>query len=266
MQQTLDCNYWDMVADRLTSPIFEKNVGLYYKDEHISLIKKWSEGLPGKRILKTDLFEEAFSCGDFLPWLSAQNAIVFGMDISSKIVRKACDNIGVYGSAHGKNFIVSDVSSCAFKNESFDLVISNSTIDNLSSEDAILALKEFRRILRPSGTLILTLDNRNNPLYFLGYLAEKVLKTNKYYQGRCYSVKEAMLLAKGNNFKVEEITSIVHIPTPFNKIALSLSKVQLKCFERFIVRCINIFSKLLDNKRIGFLSGWFIALKLTKNE
>ncbi|TBR20223.1 class I SAM-dependent methyltransferase, partial [bacterium] len=206
MQHALDYNYWDIIADRLTSPIFEKNVGLYYKNEHIDLIKRWSEGVSGKRILKTDLFEEAFSCGDFLSWLSKQNAIVSGIDISYKIVRKAYDNIGDYHSTYGKSFIVSDVSNCAFKNDSFDLVISNSTIDNLSSEDAILALREFRRILRPAGILILTLDNRNNPLYFLGYLVEKVLKTNKYYQGRCYSVKEAMHLAEENSFKVEEIT------------------------------------------------------------
>lgn len=88
--------------------------------------------------------------------------------------------------------------------------------------------------------------------------------TNKYYQSRCYSLKEALDLVRQNNFKVENVTTIVHIPTPFNKLAKLLNKSKLIFFNDLVKCCIEIFSKM-SGGGTKFLTGWFIALKLVKN-
>lgn len=264
MRHSLNTDYWDSVAQGTHKPLFEKNIAAYYRNEHLKLIRKWSADIRGKNILKTDLYEEAFREGDFIFWFLEQNANVYGMDISYNIANKAKAHSKDYN-VYFKNCIVSDIRGCSFKDESFDLIISNSTIDNLAPCDVSKALLELRRILKPEGILILTIDNKNNPLYFLGYLAEKLLKTNKYYQSRCYSVGETVSLAKKNNFIVLEISAIVHIPTPFNKIALLLEKMGIKTIEKSIGQLVELFSKLGD-RRTQFLTGWFLALKLKKND
>lgn len=262
MRQLLGANYWDSITKEIKGYQLERNIAIYEKYEYIKLIKKWNKGLNGKKILKTDLYEEAFTGNHFLFWLTRQNANVFGIDISHEIVKKS----QLYpGRINGylKNCITSDIRRCAFRDESFDLIISNSTLDNLVAQDATMALAELKRILKPKGILILTLDNGHNPLYCLGYAIEKFLKTNKYYQDQCYSIKKAKTLAEQNNFVIQDITAIVHIPTPFNKIAIFLQKINGRVFQKFIRYCISLFSRL-GNKRTKLLTGWYIALKLIK--
>lgn len=262
MKTLLDSDYWDSVARGKKNHHLEKNIALYKRDEHLRLIKQWSGGSSVRTVLKTDLYEEAFGNDDFLPCLLKEYGNIFGMDISREISNKAKNNLK--DSHSGPiSCVVSDIRKCAFRDESFDLIISNSTIDNLRSSDSSTALSELRRVLKPKGTLILTLDNRNNPLYFLGYQIEKLLSFNGYYQGKCYSIKEAKSLALKNNFKIDDITSIVHIPTPFNKMAVLAEKAGLKFLEKPIRYAINRFSKL-GGRRSKFLTGWFIALRLVK--
>jgi SAM-dependent methyltransferase len=226
------------------------------------LLKKWASELQGKRVLKTDLFEEAAENGDFLFWLLSQGAQAHGMDISFKITQMAVRN------SQGHDFpfhygVASDITRCAYRDNSFDVIISNSTLDNLRPEGVPAALKELKRILKPGGVLILTLDNALNPLYALGYAIEKILKSNRYYQGRCYTLKGAEKLAQENGFLIRDAAAIVHIPTPFNKIALMLSKLT-RGRSGPASRClINLFSKM-GRRKTQFLTGWFIALKLEK--
>lgn len=255
--------YWDSVAEKTGKYHLEKNIAIYKKDEHIKIIKNWGGDFKDKKILKTDLYEDAFGDDSFLFWLLSYNSEIFGMDVSQRVASKTKSRFKKLNSDF-KNYITADVRNCAFKHESFDLIISNSTLDNLASCDVPGALLELKRILKPKGILILTLDNGNNPLYRLGYLIEKFLKTNKYYQACCYSVKEAEYLAKQSNFTIEDITAIVHIPTPFNKIALLLTKSNSRNFVKFVRNSIALFSKLGYGKT-KFLTGWFIALKLVKN-
>lgn len=264
MKKALDVHYWDSVAEDMQEYHLDRDIAIYKRYEHIKIIKEWGSGLKGKRILKTDLFEEAFGDDHFLFWLLGESRDTFGMDISHKIASRAKSRSEGFNTEF-KNCIASDIRNSAFKDESFDLIISNSTLDNLASCDVQKALSELRRILKPEGIFILTLDNAHNPLYVLSYCIEKLLNTNKYYQSKCYSVKEAVRLAKQNNFIVQDITAIMHIPTPFNKLAILLKKMD-SIFMENIVRClIALFSKF-GNRKTKFLTGWFIALKLVKND
>jgi SAM-dependent methyltransferase len=58
-----------------------------------------------------------------------------------------------------------DVRRLGLRSETFDVVFSPSTLDHFRRTDQIaLALRELRRVLRPGGRLLLTLDNPWNPL------------------------------------------------------------------------------------------------------
>ncbi len=66
------------------------------------------------------------------------------------------------------NAVVSDIRNSPFKTESFDQIISNSTLDHFTNKnDIIVSLKELRRMLKPEGVLIITLDNPSNPVVYL---------------------------------------------------------------------------------------------------
>ncbi len=256
--------YWDRVARDCGTNSYplEENIARYKKDEHLRLLKRWDIDIKGKTILKTDLFEEALGRDGFLFELSNADNTIIGMDISYEIVRRS----GLRNAAKkdSDKMIVSDIKTAAFKENSFDLVISNSTLDHIPRQDVSLALGEIRRILKPNGILVLTLDNKQNFLYLLGYRIQQIFRINKFYLAGCYSSKEAIRLVEANNFVVQDLTTIVNIPTPFNKIALSWKRISRKLGgDKIIQYFLNIFLKA-KNKKIPIFSGWFIALKLTK--
>lgn len=260
----LNTYYWDKIIDNIKSYHLEKNVGIYKKSEYIKLIKNWSRGIKGKKTLKTDLYEEAVGNDHILFWLSKQSRLSCGMDISYKAAHKAKTRFGGLN-RNFANYVVSDIRNCGFKNESFDLIVSNSTLDNLFSKDVCKALLELRRILKSNGVLILALDNRHNPLYSLGYNIEKLVKTNKYYQDRCYSLDTVRRFAEQNNFIIEEVTSIVHIPTPLNKLFLLLQKIKKINVNKMIRYFISLCARL-GGKKTRFMTGWFLAFKLKKDQ
>lgn len=255
--------YWDRVAHscNIQNYPLEENIAQYKRDEHLRLLKKWDIDVEGKTILKTDLFEEAFGKDGFLFQLSESHNTILGMDISYEVVRKA--RLRNASMRDSDQLVVSDIKAAAFKENSFDLVISNSTLDHLPKQDVSFALQEIRRILKPNGILVLTLDNKQNPLYLLGYRIQQIFKINRFYLAGCYSAKEAIRLAEVNNFVVQALTTIVHIPTPFNKIALLWEKINRRSHDKIIQYFLKLFLKT-GNKKMPISSGWFIALKLMK--
>jgi SAM-dependent methyltransferase len=113
------------------------------------------------RVLQTDAFNEACR----LPSLDGIVAEVRRtvIDISHPILRDAVQH------ARDRECELSscstDVRRLGLRSETFDVVFSPSTLDHFGRTDQIrLALGELRRVLKPGGRLLLTLDNRRNPL------------------------------------------------------------------------------------------------------
>lgn len=109
-------------------------------------------------ILKTDLFDEVAGRG-LAPSIIASGAHLTGIDLSPVIVASAAARFPELTA------VTADVRKLPFPDGSFDAVFSGSTLDHFdSAADITIALTELRRILRPHGRLILTLDNLANPL------------------------------------------------------------------------------------------------------
>lgn len=131
------------------------------RDVHLRLIRRWTREMRAERILKTDLFEEAFGEDSLLESLTGGGVLASGMDAAFSTAKNAALR-------HGRKVrpLVCDVRHLAVRDQSMDLVVSTSTLDHFDGrEDFLLALAELARVLKPGGRLVITLDNPWNPLY-----------------------------------------------------------------------------------------------------
>ncbi len=140
------------------------------REVHQRLVRRWV-ARPPRLLLKTDVFEEAFGEDRILFDLFPDASLAAGMDIAPAHAAAA------RRLAPGPRFAfaVCDVRRAAFRSCSFDLILSNSTLDHFDSLDDLRAsLNELARMLAPGGTLIVTLDNPANPLYpLLAWLSRR---------------------------------------------------------------------------------------------
>jgi SAM-dependent methyltransferase len=165
-------------------------------------------------LLKTDLFDEAVACGLY-PELAARSDGVVGIDVSPAVVSAALRRYPDLD-AH-----VGSVSAMPFPDGSFDVVVSNSTLDHFDSHAKLhAAIAELARSIRPGGKLIITLDNRMNPVItartskmLFGTLHR--LGVVPYFVGATCGYRGLSKLLRATGFIVEEITAVMHCPPQF---------------------------------------------------
>jgi SAM-dependent methyltransferase len=115
-----------------------------------------------ERALKTDLFDEVTGEAGLIPKLEEIADFTVGIDLSRLTTQLA------QSQRQRSEVCAADVVSLPFADGCFDLVLSNSTLDHLSSVTEIeTGLAELARVLRPGGRLLLTLDNFYNPVIAL---------------------------------------------------------------------------------------------------
>ena len=182
--------------------------------QQIGLLTRWASGWIGAGsrtdLLKTDLFDEVASQG-IVPWLLASGTHVTGIDVAPAIVAEAVAR------NPGLEAVVADVRSLPFSEASFDVVFSGSTLDHFeSAADIQTALGELCRVLRPGGTLILTLDNPANPLIWLrnGPLLGLLRRIGivPYQVGATLGPRALERAVHAAGFTVIETTAVMHCP------------------------------------------------------
>jgi SAM-dependent methyltransferase len=132
------------------------------REAHLACARGWWPASPPKRLLKTDLFEEAYGQDCLLPDLLQGAVSAIGMDVAFTTVRNASRHFA----AASARFVTADVRLLPFSSQSIDLILSNSTLDHFeSAEEFREAVGELARVLSPGGRLIITLDNPWNSLY-----------------------------------------------------------------------------------------------------
>ena len=154
---------WEKVGSQARpSWYLDRVVAEQKRDHHQALIRRWTGGVEPGRVLKTDVFEEACGADQILFDLFPGAGLAVGMDLAWTIARSARTR-----RPDSKiQFLASDVRSLAIRSESLDLIVSTSTLDHFASRaEFCAALGELRRVLRPGGLAIVTLDNLRNPLY-----------------------------------------------------------------------------------------------------
>ncbi|MBK9165886.1 MAG: class I SAM-dependent methyltransferase [Bryobacterales bacterium] len=154
---------WEELGEQETpSWYLHPLVGRQKREVHTNLIRRWARGQTFRRVLKTDLFEEAFGEDQLLPGLFPDAAFVCGMDEAFSTARRAAQRHPVLA----RGFAAMDVRRPAYRPGSFDLIVSTSTLDHFSARaDFVTAIGALAALLAPGGLLILTLDNPWNPLF-----------------------------------------------------------------------------------------------------
>jgi SAM-dependent methyltransferase len=154
--------YWDHVGQEWSDHAQERVWRAHSDAVNTKLFMKWLGPSSGRRLLKTDLFDEAVNEGVW-DFLRSRADVVVGMDVSLTTLRRASST------QPDAAVVCADVRRLPFAGNSFDAVISNSTLDHFQElSDMAASLKEFSRIVRPGGGhLVLTIDNLANPVIAL---------------------------------------------------------------------------------------------------
>jgi len=257
---------WDNTAKALKGgQEFDELLAEQYRKVHLDLIYGWRGDIAGLKILKTDLFAEGLCPSRSFLWdLLSQDVEVTGIDISPQIVKLTASNLPRYSSNRQVSLMTGDVRSTGFADSSFDLVVSDSTLDHFRTYNEIsLALKELARVLKPGGMLIITLDNKSNitnPLFELW----KGLRLSPFYIGKTLTLKQLRAEIEKNSMKVLDSTAIVHYPRFFTKAIISLCR---KLYGHKMDSSLRKWIQDMDrreNSRTKYLTAQFIAVKAVK--
>lgn len=201
------------------------NIGDMALKRRVQKIIRELEIKPGEKVLDS-------GCGDGL-YLKTIRELgpyrVFGFDLNWKSLRLA------RGYSSTVPLVQGNLCSLPFQNNTFDKIFSTEVIEHVP--DDRLALKELYRVLKPKGTLILTVPNHNYPLLWdpLNWVMEAVSSrhvNDGFWAGiwnmhlRLYYPEEIKSIVKDAGFKVISTEPMTHYCVPFNHIVLyGLKKV-----------------------------------------
>jgi SAM-dependent methyltransferase len=175
-----------------------------------TLLKDWLVNRPVARVLKTDAFDEAVGEGLY-PLLKEYAAVVSGIDLAPEFVSKAVRRYPDFDVRQ------SDVRNLSFSDDSFDIIVSNSTLDHFRSRNEIdRSLRELFRVLKAGGALVISLDNLQNPIIGIrGKLPYRLLKTLgivPYFVGATFGRRGLIAALEKAGFEILETRAIMHCP------------------------------------------------------
>jgi SAM-dependent methyltransferase len=129
----------------------------YYRRCEIALIESALGDLRGKKILKLDLWNEAFNTR-ILDWMRSQGADVVGLDLSRVVAERARRNAVAKG--HPLKLLRADIRELPFPAGSFDAIYTMGTIEHI--DEYRDSLREIHRVLRPGGRAIVGVPHKWN--------------------------------------------------------------------------------------------------------
>ena len=227
-----------------------------------ALLLRWWPVDGAAHLLKTDLFDEAVNAG-LHPLLAARANHIIGMDISFPVAYQARLRYPSF------QIIGTDVRCLPFMDKTFDLIVSNSTLDHFeSTEEIIMSLRELHRVLRPGKQMILTFDNLANPIVLL----RSILSFNflhrlgivPYYVGTTLRPSLLGHLLETSGFKVLEVDAIMHCP---RVLAVAVARwmqnhTRSKAQGHFL--CFLQAFECLSHLPTRFFTGYFVAVRVMK--
>lgn len=251
--------YWDSVAEQWREEHPQKLWRSYCNVLNGELIRNFLSDRPAARALKTDLFDEATSPSGLVPYLAESARSVTGFDLSyltSQIARNQHTEL---------HTCTADARSLPFASETFDIVLSNSTLDHFESADDIsISLEEIARVMRPGGRLLLTLDNLANPVIALrSVLPHRLL--NKlglvpYFTGATCGPKQLRDLVQQAGLDLRYRGTMMHCPrVPAVATANLLDHSGQTRFKSGYLKFLSAW-EVLDRLPTRYLTAYFITV------
>ena len=134
--------------------------------------------------------------------------------------------------------------------------------------DIAAALEEIHRVLRPGGTLVLTLDNLSNPVVALRnalpYSLTHAAGLVPYPVGKTHGPQGARRLVENAGLIVAECTAVMHAPrvvaVPFARL---IEKWGGERLQDAVSRALLAFERLRPLPT-AFVTGHFVAIRATR--
>ncbi|MBS3965512.1 MAG: class I SAM-dependent methyltransferase [Methylomonas sp.] len=113
-------------------------------------------------------------------------------------VKDACKQLNIDGF-----FNVENMFFMSYPDNSFDVVFNSGVIEHFNKEDRIIILKEYKRILKPDGAIIVAIPNHYSFPYRSAYLVKKKLLNGYQWpwpdEYKIYDMKKEI---EGSNLKL----------------------------------------------------------------
>ena len=187
-------------AARLGHPSYVWRAG---QERRLALVRQWAQ-LEGARIL-----DAGCGVGMYTEQFRRFSPRVTGVEIDLTVARQARSRL--------PGIVVAPAEALPFADGSFDVVVSNSTLDHFATRGEIqIALAELRRVLRPGGRLLLTLDNLANPLIALRnavpFRLLRRLRLLDYPVGATMGPRRLRRVLQREGFDVLDTATLLHCP------------------------------------------------------
>lgn len=254
-----DRSYWSRLGESWSDRRRDRLWRAHSDAVNMGLLGRWLPERRGGRVLKTDLFDEAFGEG-VVESLRERYGTVLGIDVSQSVIRAARDR------GLERRLVRCDVRALPFRAAVFEAIASISTLDHFHDQAGITtALGEIHRVLVSGGLLVLTLDNRANPIVglrnLLPFRVVHALGLVPYYVGYTVGPWAARRLLVESGFDVLERDAVMHCP---RILAIPVSRVLVRRLgdsgqERFL-RMLHAF-EALRRLPTRWWTGHFVALR-----
>jgi GT2 family glycosyltransferase/SAM-dependent methyltransferase len=241
--------YWEQVGTEWRQSQPDKLWRAHSDAVNRAWLAAWWPQRSIKRVLKTDMFDEAVGEGVF-GLLKSRARFAVGMDIALAT----------------RPGVGADVRQLPFADGVFDVIVSNSTLDHFETEAELVAsLRELRRVLRPGGELLLTLDNAANPLVairnVLPFTLLKRLGLTPYQVGVTCGPSRLRRLLRETGFEAGEMSALLHCPRVF---AVKRARAVQRSGDT--MRREQFLAGLMKWERLAcwptrWLTGYFVAAK-----
>ena len=256
-------HYWNEATKLLLERQLDSLWRAHSDAVNIAVIGCWLPGNSARFLLKTDLFDEALGPGLY-PLLASRAKRVVGVDLARPILKTAT-------SRYPKLLATgADIRQLPFADGIFDVIVSNSTLDHFESlADMTSSLRELQRVLRPGGDILLTIDNRANPIVWLrNALPFRLLNRLglvPYRLGATCGPTRLRRILVGLGFDVLEMIAVLHCPRILAvKLAQILEKRTSYAIQQRFLRQLMSFERLSDWST-RFLTGYYIAVLARRN-
>lgn len=209
---------------------------------------------PGRRVLKTDAFEEIRG-PEVAQALGERFEQVVITDLAYAALRSGSRTTPA-------NWVQTPVQGLPFATGSFDAVASFSTLDHFRTQEEISAsLAELARLTRPGGQMLITLDNPANPVVALrNALPHKLLAGSgvaPYEYGKTLRPAQFHAALESSGWSVKTFHGALHAPRALAVAASSICGEGKRIGAKLFRACLRPF-ELLQHLPSNRLTGYFM--------
>jgi SAM-dependent methyltransferase len=257
-RRVLERAEWERVAASLRD-FSQARSTLYYRRCEIALIQRWLGALAGKRLLKLDLWNEAYNTR-IVHWMAGQGAAVVALDGSGVVTARAQANSRAAGIR--SDLLRADIRELPFPDATFDLAYTMGTIEHIAEYRQ--ALCELQRVLRPGGRAIVGVPHRWN--LFLRPLLVAALTAfgaYPYAPEKSFGAAELRRDLTGAGFRVLDRGGLLITPGPLRMLDVLLH-TRASALERLTGKLVAPFEAL--ETRWGWTGrfGYLMAMQVEK--